>query len=84
MTKVGSRCFFQRTGQSLNQPWLVEMIKRMIRYVPVTMLARMGLATLVAPKTSDWSRARDAIKDYVAEQETHHREALGVPRAPAE
>ncbi|MDE3177019.1 MAG: 4Fe-4S dicluster domain-containing protein [Pseudomonadota bacterium] len=78
------RGFFARTGQSLNQPWLVEMVKRMIRHVPVAMLARMGLATLFAPKTSNWSRARDAINEYVIEQEAHHRAALDLPRAPAE
>ena len=29
-------------------------------------------------KTSDWSGARDAIKEYVAEQEQHHRKVLGL------
>ena len=36
------------------------------------------LATLFAPKTSNWAGSRDAIKEYVAEQEAHHREALGL------
>ena len=80
------RGFFARTAQPLNQPWLIEMVKRMIRYLPVGLLARMGLSALVAPRTSDWSRARDAIKEYVAEQEAHHRAALSLdaPRAAAE
>ena len=41
--------FFKRTGQSLNQEWLIEMVKRMLRHLPVTMLTNLGLATLVAP-----------------------------------
>ncbi|NNJ66158.1 MAG: hypothetical protein HKP16_11345, partial [Xanthomonadales bacterium] len=34
----------------------------------------------IKPKTSDWGGARDAINEYVAERETHHREALGLDR----
>ena len=38
----------------------------------------MGIATLIAPKTSNWSASRDAIREYAAEQEAHHRKALGL------
>ncbi len=72
------RRFFQRTGQALLQPWLVEMVKRMIRNLPIGMLTRMGMANFITPRTSDWSGARDAITEYVAEQEQHHREALDL------
>ncbi len=48
--------FFKRTGQDLRQPWLIEMVKRMLRHLPVTMLTKLGLATVVAPSTSGWSR----------------------------
>ncbi len=72
------RNFFKRTGQSLNQPWLVEMIKRMMAHLPVAMLMKMGLATLVHPRTGNWGAARDAINEYVAEQDAHHRQALGL------
>ncbi len=80
------RGFFARTAQPLAQPWLIEMVKRMIRYLPIGLLTRMGFAALVAPRTKDWSRARDAIKEYVAEQEAHHRAALSLdaPRPAAE
>lgn len=70
--------FFKRTGQSLNQPWLIEMVKRMLRHLPVGMLAKLGLATLVAPRTRGWSGAREAIQEYVHEQEHRRRYALGL------
>jgi heterodisulfide reductase subunit C2 len=70
--------FFKRTGQSLNQEWLIEMMKRMLRHLPVTMLTKLGLATLVAPSTSGWSSARAAISEYVEEQEHRRRRALGL------
>lgn len=70
--------FFKRTGQSLNQPWLIEMVKRMLRHLPVGMLAKLGLATLVAPRTRGWSGAREAIQEYVHEQEHRRRHALGL------
>ena len=70
--------FFKLTGQALLQPWLVDMVKGMLRNLPVGMLSRMGLANVIKPKTSGWSGARDAIKEYVEEQEVHHRQALGL------
>jgi len=70
--------FFKQTGQALRQPWLEEMVKRLLRNLPIGMLTRMGLANFIKPKTSGWSGARAAIKEYVAEQEQHHRRALGL------
>jgi len=70
--------FFKLTGQALLQPWLVDMVKGMLRNLPIGMLSRMGLANFIKPKTSGWSGARDAIKEYVEEQEVHHRQALGL------
>ena len=52
------------------QPWLVEMVKSMLRNLPIGMLTRMGLANFIKPRTSDWSGARDAINEYVAERES--------------
>jgi heterodisulfide reductase subunit C len=72
------RRFFQRTGQALVQPWLVEMVRSMIRNLPVGMLTRMGMANVIKPRTSGWSGARDAINEYIEEQEQHQREALGL------
>ena len=70
--------FFKQTGQALMQPWMVEMVKRMLRNLPIGLMTRMGMANFIKPKTSGWSGARDAIKEYVSEQEAHHRTALGL------
>jgi heterodisulfide reductase subunit C len=70
--------FFKRTGQALRQPWMEDMVKGMLRNLPLGLLTRMGLATLVAPKTKNWGDARAAIEEYVAEREAHNRKALGL------
>jgi heterodisulfide reductase subunit C len=70
------RRFFERTGQGLMQPWMIEMVKRMLRGLPIGLLTRMGLATLVAPKTNDWSRASAAIQEYIDEQHEKKVQAL--------
>ncbi len=70
------RRFFKRTGQPMLPPWMVEMVKSLMRNLPIGMLTRMGLANFITPRTSDWSDARDAINDYIAEREAHHRKAL--------
>jgi heterodisulfide reductase subunit C len=70
--------FFKRTGQALRQPWMEEMVKGMLRNLPLSLLTRMGLATLVAPKTRGWGAARAAIEEYVEEQEAAQRKALGL------
>jgi heterodisulfide reductase subunit C len=72
------RNFFRRTGQPLLQDWLVEMVKRLVRHLPVKMLTAMGLATLVRPRTRGWAGARGAIAEYVEEQEAKQRRALGL------
>jgi len=70
------RRFFTRTRQALVQPWMVEMTKRLLRGLPVGLLTRMGLATLVAPRTSNWSRASQAMQEYIDEQHAKQEEAL--------
>jgi heterodisulfide reductase subunit C len=70
--------FFARTKQKLLQEWLVEMVKGMIRGLPVGMLSRMGLATLFAPRTSDWSKASAAIQEYIDEQHEKQTQALSL------
>jgi hypothetical protein len=44
----------------------------------VSLLTRMGLATLVAPRTRGWGDARAAIGEYLEEQEAERRKALGL------
>ena len=50
------------------QDWMIEMVKRMLKHLPIGMLTRMGLATFVAPRTSNWSGAAGAIQEYIDEQ----------------
>jgi heterodisulfide reductase subunit C len=70
------RRFFKRTGQGLAQPWMIEMVKRMLRGLPIGLLTRMGLATFVAPRTRDWSKASAAIQEYIDEQHEKQTQAL--------
>ena len=72
------RRFFARTKQSLFQPWMIEMVKRMLKGLPISMLTRMGLATLVAPRTSDWGSAQAAMQEYIDEQHEQQEQALNL------
>jgi len=74
------RQFLKRTGQALRQDWIIGMFAGLLRHLPVSLLTRMGLASVVAPRTRGWSSARAAIEEYVGEQERHHRQALGLER----
>jgi heterodisulfide reductase subunit C len=72
------RDFFARTGQPLLQEWLVEMARRVARRLPVKLAVLMGLSALVRPRTRGWDKARDAIGEYLSEQEALQRKALGL------
>jgi heterodisulfide reductase subunit C len=72
------RNFFKRTGQPLNQPWLIAMVGGLIKRFPVFYLMKLGLATVFRPKTKGWNRARDAINEYAEEREAANRKALGL------
>ena len=62
------RNYFNRTNQSITQGWLIQMVKNLVRGLPFTLLFRMGLSTLFRPKTRDWKRSSEAIRELVAEQ----------------
>ena len=72
------RRFFQRTGQPLFQDWLVALIRGLVLRLPVTMLAKLGIAAVVYPRTSGWSRSRKAIAEFVEERRIADRKALGL------
>jgi heterodisulfide reductase subunit C len=74
------RGFFKRTGQSLMQDWLLEMVRRMVVHLPVKLLMRMGLATIIRPRTKNWGKARDAMQEYIDEQKQVQAEALGLDK----
>ena len=72
------RNFFARTKQPLLQEWLIEMAMRIGRRLPVRLGFLMGLSAVFRPRTRGWGKARDAIAEYVHEQETQQRQALGL------
>jgi heterodisulfide reductase subunit C len=72
------RNFFAKTGQPLRQDWLLEMVKRVARRLPVLQGIKMAWATVFRPRTRNWDKARAALEEYVHEQETRQRKALGV------
>ena len=74
------RRFFSRIGQPLMQDWIVEMFKSLLRHLPLGMLTRMGLASVVAPRTRGWAGAGEAIGEYVNQQQQRQRQALGLDK----
>jgi len=72
------RRFFSRTRQGLFQDWMIEMVKNLMRHMPIGLLTRMGLATLVAPRTSNWGSAASAIQEYIDEQHEKQEKALSL------
>jgi len=72
------RRFFARTGQSLMQDWLIQIVKQLVSKLPITLLIHMGLEQLRAPRTKNWATAGDAISEYVAEKKRDHERALGL------
>jgi heterodisulfide reductase subunit C len=72
------RNFFAKTGQPLMQDWLVEMVKRVARRLPILQGIKMGFAFVFRPKTRGWAKAGAAIEEYVHEQEAKQRKALNL------
>ncbi len=72
------RQFFKATGQKLTQTWLVTMLIGLMRKMPVTMLTRLGLATILRPRTKNWGKAKTAINEYVNEKEAQNARLLGL------
>ncbi|HEX6396631.1 MAG TPA: 4Fe-4S dicluster domain-containing protein [Steroidobacteraceae bacterium] len=72
------RNFFAKTGQPLKQDWLVEMVKRVARRLPVLQGLRMAWCTLFTPRTKRWAKASAALQEYIDEQETKQRKALNL------
>lgn len=70
------RRFLARTNQDLMQDWIVEMGKRIFKYLPIRLLTKMGIAGIFAPRTKAWGKAGAAIKEYREEQESKRRQAL--------
>ena len=71
----------KRTGRPLMQDWFVQMVKNMMKGLPITQLIRMGLASVFHPKTKNWSKISSAIEEHVKEERAHERKALGLDAA---
>lgn len=70
--------FLQRSKQPLMQDWIVQMVKQMIKNLPVMSLIKMGWATIFHPKTKNWAKARDAINEHISEEQAAQKKALGL------
>lgn len=60
--------FLKKTNQPLMQDWLLEVMKRMIKHLPIGFLMTMGLHLLHKPRTKSWGRTQQVLRDYVREQ----------------
>lgn len=72
------RTFFKRTGQPLNQPWLVALISGLVKRFPVFYLMRLGIGAVIRPRTWGWGRTGRAIEEYVQEQQAEQARKLGL------
>lgn len=70
------RNYFRRTGQPLKQNWLIRIVGNLIRGLPLMMLARMGLATLVRPRTKNWSQSKQSISELIESAESERAQAI--------
>lgn len=70
------RRFFQRTSQPLIQDWIIEMGKKLLAHLPIKMLTKMGIGSVLVPHTRGWTKAGEAIQEYQDEQQAQHRKAL--------
>ena len=69
--------YFIRTKQSFFQSWFIEMMKNLFMKLPIQMLTMMGVSTLIHPRTSNWRGARNAINEYLEEQDAEIKAVLG-------
>jgi len=74
------RDHMKQTGRPLMQDWFVQMVKNMIKGLPVMQLMRMGWATVFHPKTKGWASASAAIAEHIAEEREIERKALGIAK----
>jgi heterodisulfide reductase subunit C len=62
------------------QDWLVEIVWRLAKRLPVKWGLKSALALVFKPRTRRWGSARRAIEDYIHEQEAMHRQVLHLDR----
>jgi heterodisulfide reductase subunit C2 len=76
--------FMKRTGQPLFQEWLVALVRGLVSRMPVKMLVRLGIASVLHPRTSGWGKSRAAIEEHLKERKAADRKALGLDLQGAE
>ena len=69
------RNFFKETNQSLFQGWLVEIGRRMIRHLPFGHMMRMGMASVISPRTKSWGKTGEVLREYIREQKEARQHA---------
>lgn len=72
------RRLFARTGQKLNQDWMVQLVKNLLSKLPLRMMMRMGFETLFAPRTSRWGPAKAALEEYIADKNAERKAIVGL------
>jgi len=70
------RNYFNRTGQPLRQNWLIRIVLNMMRGLPLMLLTRMGLATVLRPKTRGWDKSRESIAALIEMRKTERKNVL--------
>jgi heterodisulfide reductase subunit C len=60
--------FFKKTGQPMVQEWLKVFMTRMMKYLPVAQMMKMGLNFVFTPRTKSWGKTGDVLAAYVREQ----------------
>jgi heterodisulfide reductase subunit C2 len=78
------RQYFARTRQSLFQDWLVALVRGFVARRPVGLMLKLGLASVLRPRTRGWARARRAIAEHLAFRRAADRRALGLTTGDAE
>ncbi len=60
--------FFKKTAQPLKQDWLVEVVKRMTKHLPLMALIHSGLHFVFKPKVKSWDRTGQVLQEYINEK----------------
>jgi heterodisulfide reductase subunit C2 len=60
--------FFKKTNQPLVQEWLMTFGQRMMKYMPIAQMLKMGLNFAITPRTKSWGKTGEVLKAYVEEQ----------------
>lgn len=60
--------FFKKTNQPLVQDWLKTFVMRMLKYLPIGQMLKMGLNMFFVPKTKSWGKTGQVLAAYVREQ----------------